>query len=286
MATSAVQTGYAPAGGAKLYFECAGAGAPLVFLHAGVSDSRMWDPQFDAFKDSYRVVRYDHRGFGKSALAEEPFSLAEDLLSVLRHLEIKRAVLVGCSMGGAAAIDFALEHPEMVSALVLVGSGVSGLNDPAALSETAKRFWTQGMELMRNGDIDGACELEAKYWIDGPLRDPQRIDPVYRKRARELHRANFSVDRMQRLMKHERPVSPPAIERLGEIKAPTLVVIGDSDAEDLTKLADRMSAEIPGARRMTIKNAAHLPTLEHPAEFNSILRGFLAAAERTAGRLR
>jgi pimeloyl-ACP methyl ester carboxylesterase len=280
------ESGYAPSGGAKLYYECAGAGPALVFVHAGVSDSRMWDPQFETLGRDYRVVRYDHRGFGKSELVEEPFSLRDDLASVLHHLGIGRAALVGCSMGGAAAIDFALENPETVSALVLIGSGVSGLNDPAALSETARRFWSQGMELVRKGDIAGACELEAKYWIDGPLRDPSRIDAAYRTRARELHRANFSVDRMQRLMKHERPVSPPAIGRLGEIKAPTLIAIGDSDGEDLLKLAERMNAEIRGSKRITICNAAHLPSLEHPGEFNSILDAFLAEALGTPERAR
>jgi 3-oxoadipate enol-lactonase len=284
MATSAVQTGYAPSGGARIYFECAGSGAPLVFLHAGVSDSRMWDPQFDVFKETRRVVRYDHRSFGKSAWVEEPFALGDDLLAVLRHLGIERAALVGCSMGGSAAIDFTLEHPEMVGALVLVGSGVSGPNDPELLSAEAKRVWSQAMELTRKGDIDGVRELEAKYWLDGPLRDPARIDPVYRNRARELHRDNFSIERMQQMPRHERLISPPASGRLGEIKAPTLILIGDSDAEDLAKLADRMSAEIRGAKRMTIKNAAHLPSLEHPDEFNSILRDFLIGAERVAGR--
>jgi pimeloyl-ACP methyl ester carboxylesterase len=284
MTTSEVQNGYTPSGGAKIYFECAGLGAPLVFLHAGVSDSRMWDPQFDTFKEDFRVVRYDHRGFGKTAFVEEPFALRDDLLSVLRYLAIERAALVGCSMGGAAAIDFTLEHPEMVSALVLVGSGVSGLNDPALIPEEAKRVWSQAMELMRKGDLDGMRELEAKYWIDGPFRDPARIDPVYRNRARELHRENFSTERMQQMQRHDRPLSPPASGRLGEIKAPTLILIGDSDADDLVKLAERMSAEIRGAKKITIRNAAHLPSLEHPDEFNSILRGFLAGGEHVARR--
>jgi pimeloyl-ACP methyl ester carboxylesterase len=281
--STGARTGYAPSGGARIYFECAGSGAPLVFLHAGVSDSRMWDPQFDTFKKTRRVVRYDHRGFGKSAWVQEPYSFRDDLLSVLHHLGIERAALVGCSMGGAAAIDFTLEHPEIVTALVLVGTGVSGLNDPAVLSEEAKRVWTQWMELMRRGDLDGVRELEAKYWLDGPLRDPALIDPRYRERARQLHRDNFSIERMSR---QERPLSSPAIGRLGEIKAPTLILIGDSDADDLAKLADRMSAEIPGAKRITIKNAAHLPSLEHPDEFNSILRDFLAGADRPSGRPR
>ena len=89
----------------------------------------MWDPQIEAFASRFKVVRYDLRGFGKSSMPEESFALRDDLLAVLKHLGIGKAALVGCSMGGATAIDFTLEHPEMVTALVPVGAGVSGWND-------------------------------------------------------------------------------------------------------------------------------------------------------------
>ena len=104
-----VTSGYAPSGAAKIYFESAGTGRNLIFAHAGISDSRMWDPQFESFAERFRVVRYDHRGFGKSKLTDEPYALADDLLNVLRHLSVAKTALVGCSMGGTAAIDFALD---------------------------------------------------------------------------------------------------------------------------------------------------------------------------------
>jgi pimeloyl-ACP methyl ester carboxylesterase len=270
-------SGYATSGVAKIYFETAGAGPDLVFVHAGVSDSRMWEPQFDAFSNRFRVVRYDHRGFGKSKMPDEPFTLRDDLLNVVRHVGIAKATFVGCSMGGATVVDFALEHPEMVTATVLVGSGVSGLNDPKELSADAIKHWTEFLTLVRDRDIDGAREIEAKYWIDGPSRDPAQIDPAYRDRARQLHRENFSIDSFAH---QEAPLQPPAIGRLREIAAPTLIVIGDNDSEDLVKLADRLAAEIPNATRTTIKNAAHLPSLEHPDQFNEILNNFLTVLPR------
>ena len=137
------QSGYASSGEARIYFEAAGAGPDLVFVHAGVSDSRMWEPQFDTFAAKYRVVRYDHRGFGKSKMPDGPYALRDDLLSVVRQAGIAKATFVGCSMGGATVIDFALEHPEMVSALVLVGSGVTGLNDPSQLSADSLKHWAE-----------------------------------------------------------------------------------------------------------------------------------------------
>jgi pimeloyl-ACP methyl ester carboxylesterase len=200
------------------------------------------------------------------------YALRDDLLNVVRHVGVAQATFVGCSMGGATAVDFALEHPEMVSALVLVGSGLSGLNDPSQLSAETIRHWTQFLTAVRDGDVERAREMDAKYWIDGPSRDAAQIDPVYRNRARELHRENFSMERFE---KQEAPLKPPAIARLREIAVPTLVMIGDNDEKDLIKLADRLAAEIPNATKVTIENAAHLPSLEHPEQFNNILRDFL-----------
>ena len=266
-------SGYAPSGHAQLYFETAGTGDSLVFLHAGVSDSRMWDPQMQKFAVKFKVIRYDHRGFGKTKSPDEPFALRDDLSNLLRHLGVKKAVLVGCSMGGAAAIDFALEHPEAVAGLVLVGSGVSGLNDPAQLSADALKYWSELLRVIQRGDLDRAREMDGKYWIDGPSRASSEVDPVYRDRAIRLHRDNFSLERFAR---QEKSLTPPAIGRLREINAPTLIVIGDHDSEDLRKLADRLAAEIVGARLVKV-NAAHLPNLEHPAQFNQLLDEFLTS---------
>jgi len=202
----------------------------------------------------------------------EPFALRDDLLSVMRQLGISKATFVGCSMGGATVIDFALEHPEMVSALVLVGSGVTGLNDPSQLSADSLKHWAEFLTAARDRDVDRAREMDAKYWIDGPSRDAAQVDPVYRERARQLHRENFSLERLAR---QEEPLKPPAIGKLGEIAAPALVVIGDHDEQDLVKLADRLAREIPNASLVTIANAAHLPSLEHPDQFNRILSDFL-----------
>jgi pimeloyl-ACP methyl ester carboxylesterase len=267
--TSDIVTGYAQANGTKLYFETRGEGPALVFVHAGVSDHRMWDPQFEVFSSKFKVVRFDLRGFGKSKIAEGSFALRDDLLAVLRHLGIHKAALVGCSMGGSTAIDFTLEHPEMVSALVPVGAGVSGWSDWSA--ESGQMF-TKMMSLVKEGNTSGAFELSARYWIDGPSREVTRVDSKYRERAFQLYNENFSLDVFQH---PETALNPPAIGRLGEIKCPTMVVIGDCDAQDLLKTAQYLTRDIPGATTATIENAAHLPSLEHPAQFNQLLGSFL-----------
>ena len=263
------KSGYAPSDGAKIYFESAGAGPAVVFVHAGVSDRRMWDPQFDFFAERFRVIRFDLRSFGKSETVDLPYSNRDDLGNVLTFLGIEKAAVIGCSMGGAAAIDFTIEHPERVSALMPVGSGVGGWYE---VSDEQVRYFTEYIQLVKDNEIERAREMEAVLWLDGPARDPSRIDPVYRRRAREIHTDNFSTTRYAH---PEKELKPPAIGRLTEIKCPTLVVVGDSDAPEIGKIGARLAKDIQGAKLVTIANAAHLPNLEHPEEFNAIASEFL-----------
>ena len=114
--------------------------------------------------------------------------------------------------------------------------------------------------------------MDAKLWLDGPSRDASRIDRLYRERARQLHKDNFSLTRF---LHPEEELKPPALARLGEIKVPVLVMVGDADAPDVIAVADRLTADISGAKRVTIRDAAHLPNLERPDEFNRIVMEFL-----------
>src|SRR5688500_4113635 len=122
------ETGMADVNGARIYYEVAGEGEPLVLVHAGIADSRMWDGQLTAFADRNRVIRHDMRGFGMSAMVDGPFSHHDDLRGLLDSLDVERAHLVGCSMGGGAVLDFALGYPQRVVNLVLVGSAVGGFS--------------------------------------------------------------------------------------------------------------------------------------------------------------
>jgi pimeloyl-ACP methyl ester carboxylesterase len=202
-------------------------------------------------------------------MVDLPYSNRGDLGNVLTFLGIEKAALIGCSMGGAAAIDFTLEHPERVTALIPVGAGVSGWSE---VSDEQVRYFTEYIQLVKDNEIDRAREMEAVLWLDGPARDASRIDPTYRRRAREIHKDNFSTTRYAH---PETALKPPAIGRLREIKCPTLVVVGDSDAPEIGKIGARLVKDIHGAKLVTMANAAHLPNLEHPDEFNAIVLEFL-----------
>ena len=253
--------------GARLHYERAGAGMPVVFLHAGVADHRMWEPQFEAFAKHFDVIAPDMRGFGRSELPPGRWSPIADVLGLIDSLHLKPVHLVGCSIGGGVAIDFALEHGERISKLVLVGPGVGGVQFGAKYKE----LFAEAEAAEKAGDRRAMVEADARLWLDGPRRPAGYVkDPI-----RQLFFAmdsNFDSDFEAAPIER---LDPPAAERLHEITAPTLLVVGDEDAPPIFEAVDMLMEKVPHARKVVIHDAAHLPNLEHPDEFNRIVLEFL-----------
>src|SRR5258708_26323309 len=156
--------------GASVYYEIVGSGPPLVLIHAGIADSRMWDDQIAAFSQHYKVIRYDVCGYGKTIRLPGPFSVVDDLYKLLTALKISSAYLLGLSMGGGIAIDFTLTHPDMVAALIATAPALSGYETP----DTFREVWEE-IELAYNaGDFERVIELETRVWVDGPKRTPDQ----------------------------------------------------------------------------------------------------------------
>jgi 3-oxoadipate enol-lactonase len=265
------ERGFATINGAQIRYEEAGSGEPIVLLHAGIADSRMWDDAFAAFAAAYRVVRYDLRGFGESSMPPGPFTMRDDLRALLDHLGIARAHLIGVSMGGGIALDFAIDHPEMVAKLVLVASAIGGRGPSEALRER----WREMGAAADRGDWDLVNELELRLWVDGTGRTPDQVDPTVRERVREMNAAVIANEARETGAKPANPLDPPAIGRLGEVAAPTLVVVGALDVPHIVEGADLLAAGIPGARKVVLPGCAHLPPMEAPAEFNRLVLDFL-----------
>lgn len=255
--------------GADLFVETRGDGPGLVFLHAGVADSRMWDGVYQEFSETHRAVRFDIRGFGRSPMPPGRFAYHDDVTGVLDASGLTRAVLVGCSFGADIALDTCLAHPDRVSGLVLIAPGV-GEGDA---SDEMSRFAEAEEEALDRGDLDGATELNLRMWVDGPRRGPQDVDPGLRARVGMMQREAFQVpipDGVERSR-----LDPPAGTRLSEIAVPTLVVAGALDVPYVLTAAERIEREVPGARRAVVPDAAHLVSMERPAEFTRLLRDFL-----------
>src|SRR3954468_7875090 len=165
-----------------IYSEVAGEGPEIVLLHEGICDSRMWDAQWEAWSRSYRLLRLDFRGYGRSPIEPGAYSSARDVLEVMDRHEFERSAVVGVSLGGRVALEVALAQPERVAALVLVGSGLPGHE----WSDEMKAAWGEEEAAFEAGDLDKAVEISLRTWVDGPRREPGDVDSEVRARVGEM----------------------------------------------------------------------------------------------------
>lgn len=270
-------TGYLELDGGRLYYEMTGEGEVLVLSHAGFVDSRMWDDQWDAFAQEYKVVRFDMRGYGKSDALEAPISRRQDLLALLDHLNIERAHLLGCSMSGEVIIDFALEHSARVLSLIPVSAVPSGFEmqgePPAELMEM--------MAAVEAGDLERVSELQLRIWVDGPFRQPNEVNAAVRQRAAEMNRIGVENGTwMKADAEPLNPLDPPAAGRLNELQVPTLIIVGALDNPEILRAADVMATQIAGAQKIIIEGGAHVQNMEKPDEFNRAVLTFLSGLKR------
>ncbi len=255
----------------SVWYDVHGEGPPVALLHAGVSDSRMWEPQLHSFPDSHTVLRVDLPGFGNSPVESSPVSFRGAVREALDGAGINQAAIVGTSLGGNTALELALESPERVSALVLVGAGLPDHE----WSEVVTSFFAAEEQALERGDLDAAVRANLRTWVAGPNRSVDEVDAEVLELAAKMQRRSFELMKDWDDLRAER-LDPPYSERLGDVHVPTLVVTGDEDVPDVHEIADRLAERIPGAQRATIPNAAHLPNLERPEEFDRIVLGFLA----------
>lgn len=265
------RTGYAEVDGGRLYYEIAGAGEPLVLLHAFTLDTRMWDDQFALLAREYRVVRYDARGFGRSSvpMPGRPYSHVADLEALAAHLDLDRPHLVGASMGGRFALDFAIARPEKLRSLVLVGGVIGGW----PWSQAWFTSYAPVIEAGKRGDVAAAKAA----WLAHPLFASARANPAVFARIRAMvdaysgwHFVNFNRD-------PERRIAPAAAQQLGKVRVPTHALIGDRDLADFQRMAEAIELQVPGARRFRVAAAGHMANMEAPQVVGDAIRLFLGA---------
>jgi pimeloyl-ACP methyl ester carboxylesterase len=270
MATQ-IHSGIAKIGDDKLYYESTGEGKTLVLIHAGFVDSGMWDDQWDALAEHYNLIRYDMRGYGKSDPLTAPADRRDDLRQLLDHLNIQRAALMGCSMGGEIALDFALEFPERVSALILVSAVPSGFE----MQGEPPQHMMDMIEAMQQDDLERVSDLQLRLWVDGEYREPIESSQKSRQRAAAMNK--IAVNNRTLLMDAEpvNPLDPPAVKRLKDIQVPTLAIVGALDNAEIIRAADVMVKAIKDAKKVVIEDAAHVPNMDKPEEFNGLIVEFL-----------
>lgn len=263
-------------GRAMLAAETVGSGDPVIFLHANVCDSRMWCAQLDGIGAGSKAIAYNRRGFGETRTEQEAFSAVADLMTVIDALaEGRPAILVGCSQGGRIAVDAALRHPSSVRALVLIAPTVTGAPEPS-YPPGIEALLAGQKQAEAAGDLDRVNAIKARLWLDGPLAPEGRVTGEARRLFLEMNGIALRAP----------PVGPdvevaPAFHRLGEISVPSLVIWGDRDFPHIQERSRDVATLMPSGSGHALTGAAHLPSLERPAEVTGLITAFIT---RCAGR--
>ncbi len=269
---------FATSGRARLAYDCDGVqdGVDVLLIHAGVTDRRSWRHVVERLRPRHRCVAYDARGYGETVYElEQGWSPVADALAVLDAAGVQRAAIVACSRGGQTAIDLTLAHPDRVAGLVLIGTAIRGAPYPELKGGPTAELDARFEAAEAAGDIDELGRLDAWMWLDGPASAEGRVGGE----VRELF-----LDMNGRALRAEDPGEqaelPAAWPRLGEIAAPTLVMVGRLDAEDVQPINEQAAGLIPGAQFRYLDGVAHLPylegdptTIDAPAKFVDRLSG-------------
>jgi len=273
--TRTIANGAVPVDGGHIAYDRTGDGPPVVFLHGGAMDRRMWDPQL-TLTDTHTVVRLDARGHGASSTPSAPFRHYDDVADVLRALRLGPVALVGLSMGGAAALDTAIAYPDLVSAVVACGTGASSA---AAVDEHLFRDpWTQGRLAALAAaatafDPHAWTEAFLEIGLSGPYRPLSDVDPDVVARCREMIAHTLTTH-----VVHGGPppsALPDAAARAAGIAVPVLGVTGAIDSPDHVRMVRELVETVPHGQLAVVENAAHMPNLEQPDVFNALLRRLL-----------
>lgn len=262
------RSGFLDIDGARIYYEIDGAGPPLVLLHGAMMDTRMWEPQVPALADHFTVVRFDQRGYGRSTQPPTPYRSHEDFRRIFDALELERPHLVGASMGGRFAVDYAVAYPDALRSLTVVPGGLSGdeYEDPDLLIG-----FTAIVAAAERGDLDEARRLV----LDFPPMRPASAIPAIRARLETI-----IGDYSWQSFREPDPwldTDRPAVAHLAEITAPTLVIVGELDIPNHQRQARLLASGIPDVRLVEIPGAGHVTNMEKPTEFNRVLREFLSS---------
>lgn len=259
-----------PVGDVSLYYELTdfcepwkAAPPPIVFLHGLGGDHGFWLYQVPAFCHRYPVITLDLRGHGQSTIPTKPFGMQEmarDVVRLLRALGAERAHLVGVSLGGMVAQQFALDYPQALASLVLADT-------LCEVPEAFREIAASGFQFIEANDMRTIAQARITAAFS------ERVDPVL---------LEYAIDRVAQNDKDAylsaacAAFSFSAAQAIKKISAPTLIVCGENDQVTPLALSETLAGAIPGARLAKIAGSGHISNLDYPQEFNRIVGEFLA----------
>jgi 3-oxoadipate enol-lactonase len=255
----------------SVHVDVAGSGTEVVLIHAGICDSRMWDPQWPVLTREHRVLRLDLRGFGRSPLEPGDLCHAQDVLDAMDRYDFESPAVVAASMGGTVALDLALGAPERVGALALLAPAMDHEFSPELVAR-----WDDEEEALERGHLDTAVAINLRLWVEGPGRPEGAAPADVRGLVAQMQRRAFELQLAAGDDVDERMLATEEMSgRLGEIAVPALVLVGEHDVSDFRAIADRVAGGIAGATLHNIGGAAHLPSMEQPEVVEELLVPFL-----------
>lgn len=277
MSSSQAVTGYVDIDQTRLYYETAGSGIPLILVHAGVADCEQWDQEFCSFSEHYQVVRYDMRGYGSSDPVAGPFSHLRDLSAVIDDLFLHPPLIVmGCSLGGVLSLEYALENPQHIRALIMISPGSCGFE----IDNCTQELFSEAMDAFQAGDLNQLAEIETQIWFDCMNVEPDQVDQSMRALLYDMNRSVLGREAYKMGVMAE--TYQPALQQLDLIDFPVLIIVGGQDLPYMHAAADFLAERIRFARKEVIDDAAHLPNLDQPNQFQEVVTAFLD--EITSGR--
>ena len=253
--------------GKQINYETAGRGEAVIFIHGMSLDKRMWDKQWKTFSEKFRVVRYDVRGFGKSTRVTATHNPVEDLKALMDFLKIDKASLIGHSMGGNIALNFAIKHPERVSKIISVDAIIDGFaNRTPELTQLFKEVIDSTREK--------GWQVAKKIWLRSPLFKLYHADSnsqaLIEKIVSEYHGDHF-------YNRSWAPVygEPSTAASLLQIKAPVLIITGEKEERTLLLGADLLHDKIVSNKKLVLSGSGHFPNLDAPGDFNKACIAFI-----------
>ncbi|HEU5421155.1 MAG TPA: alpha/beta fold hydrolase [Streptosporangiaceae bacterium] len=264
------ESGFITAGGSQLYYETTGDGPAVLLIHGASVDLRMWGELVPALAGTYRVIRYDLRGLGRSARPAAAYRMADDAAAVLDHLGVAAAAVVGFSTGGAIAVELAARYPDRVRALVLIGAIAAPPPQElpagwAAASDEARALLEPRERARAAGDLAAAVAADLDVWATAHHGQGRAVLEAWGTDNPYFHEMGDLEE-----------LGPVSAADLAGITAPALVIVGDQDIALSRVSAGHLAASIPGAQRRVFAGADHFVSSAQPAEFSAALSTFLA----------
>ena len=249
----------------QLVYQDQGEGNPIVLLHAGVADHRMWHNCIDSLLVKHRVITLDLPGFGESLLPNNAFAYYEVLARLLDHCDIEQATLIGTSFGGELALDFALHFPQRVEKLILLSPAASGFKP----ENEVKVFGGQEDELLEQGKLEAASRLNVDMWLVGPKRTTADVDEALQDLVFNMQLAAFKQPEPEGVAL--KPNNLVALDNLLLIQCPVSILSGELDVPEFLALGKRLAGGITNSKHILVPDVAHLITLEAPEVLLDVL---------------